>query len=198
MRPRSLLLLLACSIVLLSGCDRDGIGGGPPDDDPEIPERGTMEARIEATTNGFELMNGPATFAMTEDSSAIVLMFRSPNFGREDTTRLALKVPLEDGLRAGTYAFSDFVAPTPGSASSCFFSSLFPDGIYRSDAGTVTFSAATSEVMVGTFDFSMYLRFLVAPGTFGRRDLTAAGSFFALPAPDGGLVENDAVLRCDV
>ena len=183
---------------MLGGCDRDGLGGGPPDDDPELPERGTMEARVEATGNGFELLDGPATFAMTEDSSAVVLVFRSPHFGREDTTRLALKVPLEAGLRPGTYAFSDFVAPTPGAASSCYVSSLFPDGIYRSDAGTVTFSAATSEAVVGTFSFSMYLRFLLAPGTFGRRDLAAAGSFFALPAPDGEPVANDAVQRCDV
>ena len=195
--------IAVCSLVLLAaiglvGCDRVGPGAEDDSEGGFSPNpRGSFEALVQSRDGAaFEQLEGPATFAYTEDSAAVVLEFRSPHFNRPDTTYFALMLPIDGAPTADVYPVGDFLAPMPGEASSCYQSFLFPDGdgAYRSDSGTVTITEALPGRLIGTLDMTMYIRIQTGSTTFRRVFLEADGTFDALPSSD--LVPNDRVQRC--
>ena len=192
---RTLVLFAA---IGLAGCDRVGPGG---DDDSEgsfgSDTRGSFEALVQsADGSAFERLEGPATFAYTEDSTAVVLEFLSPHFGQPDTTYLALMLPIAGAPTVDVYQVSDFLAPAPGEVSSCYQSFLFPDGdgAYRSGSGTVAITEAMPGRLIGTLDMTMYVRIQTGFTTFRRIYLDADGTFDALPS--SALVANNQVQQC--
>ncbi|MEL7169361.1 MAG: hypothetical protein AAGN64_08430 [Bacteroidota bacterium] len=198
-------LLLA---LVVAACDRADLGAAADEDSPLDTVVGTFEAEAGSLLGGgYERLEGIARFSVVETAGApavLVVRLRSiledvvqPDSVVVDTSFVDLAIGQPTGPPIGIYPIADLAevaAATDTTFAACYRTRAFPDGAYRSGAGTVEI-VASGERLIGTFDVEVYARYRATSGQVERRVLPITGQFDALAEPSDGL-DAAAVFRC--
>lgn len=185
------LLALALISAVLTGCERTLTADPPPDD-----ATGTFEARVRPLTgNGFETMEGSASFETTFDGApTFTVRLASPLPNGADTTTFDL-VMASSMPAPGEYGVGDPAETGPTAVVGCYRSVFFPDGPYRSESGTLTVTASSADQVEGAFDVTVYLLLQTGPTTSQRVRLRIDGTFSAAAGDTN--TDAEAVRRCE-